>query len=143
VAAIAVTIAGAAYAQATLGRVPYDEVASTITALGWTTRDGIVVSAPNGGTQISSPVGWYLPGHPTLVWRRGRRNCLTRFAIVQLHNPRAWLAGRALSRARVFAYYDHPILGRPRGKLVVAGLSRPTRVRGAFFYTLGRKVPCS
>jgi hypothetical protein len=36
--------------------------------------------------------------------------------------------------ARVFTYYDHPILGRPHGVVVVARFRRPTRLPGAFFY---------
>jgi hypothetical protein len=140
--AIAVTVAGAAYAQATLGRVAYDSVARTVVGLGWTSGDGIVVSAPNAAIQIASPLAWYLPGRPELAWRRSRRGCRTRFAIVQGRYPRAWLARFPVASASVFTYYDHPILGRPGGKLVVARFRRPTRVPGALFYTLGRKAPC-
>ena len=39
-----------------------------------------------------------------------------------------------LAEARVFAYYDHPILGRPHGKVVVVRFRRPTWVAGAVFY---------
>ena len=140
-AAIAVTLAGAAYAQVTLGRVAYDSVASTIAGFGWTNRDGIVISYPTPagdrrgvGIQIASPLGWYLPGRPELVWRRSRRGCPTRFAIVQVRDPRVWLAHHPLAEARVFAYYDHPILGRPHGKVVVVRFRRPTWVAGAVFY---------
>lgn len=144
-AAIAVTLAGAAYAQATLGRVRYDSVASTITKLGWTRRDGLVISYPTPagdrrgvGIQIASPMGWYLPGRPELVWRRSARGCPTRFAVVQLADPRAWLARYRLGSARVFAYYDHPILGRRRGKIVVARFRRPIHLPGALFYVRGQ-----
>jgi hypothetical protein len=148
-AAIVLTLAGAGYAQLTLGRVAYDSVARTIVSFGWTSRDGIVISHPTPagdrrgiGIQIASPMGWYLPGRPELAWRRSRRGCLTRFAIVQMREPRAWLARHPAEQARVFTYYDHPILGRPRGKIVVVRFRRPTRVPGAFFYVLGRSVPC-
>jgi uncharacterized membrane protein len=133
-AAIAVTVAGAAYAQATLGRVAYDSVARTVESFGWTSRDGIVVSAPNSAIQIAAPMGWYLPGRPELVWRRSKRGFLTRFAIVQVRDPDAWLAHYDVIAARVFTYYDHPILGRARGKVVVARFRRPTRLAGALFY---------
>ena len=143
-AAIAVTVAGAAYAQATLGRVAYDSVASTILQLGWTQRDGIVISYPTPagdrrgvGIQIASPLGWYLPGHPELLWRRSRRGCLTTFAIVQTRDPQAWLARYEVAAAREFSYYDHPILGRRRGSVVVARFRQPVRLAGAFFYPRG------
>jgi hypothetical protein len=139
--AIAVTVAGAAYAQATLGRVRYDAVAEAITHSGWTRRDAVVIAAPNATIQIGAPLGWYLPGRPELVWRRSVRGCAARFAIVQLGDPRGWLARYPVGRARVFTYYDHPILGRRRGKIVVARFSRPTRLPGALFYVRGR-APC-
>jgi hypothetical protein len=148
-AAIAVTLAGAAYAQATLGRVAYDSVAHTIDTLGWTNRDGVVISYPTPagdrrgvGIQIASPMGWYLPDRPELVWRRYRRGCLTRFAIVQVGDARNWLLRYDVADSRVFTYYDHPILGRARGTVVVARFRRPTRVQGAFFFTRGQRVPC-
>jgi hypothetical protein len=140
-AAIAVTLAGAAYAQVTLGRVAYDSVASTIAGFGWTSRDGIVISYPTPagvrrgvGIQLASPLGWYLRSRPELVWRRSRRGSLTRFAIVQVRDPRAWLAHHPVAAARVFAYYDHPILGRPHGKVVVVRFRLPTRVADTVFY---------
>jgi hypothetical protein len=148
---IAATVAGAAYAQATLGRVAYDSVARTITDFGWTAGDAVVVGylRPSGdrrgvGIQIASPLGWYLPGRPDLVWSPARRGCRVRFAVEQVPDAQAWLArydGR-VSAARIFAYYDHPILGRPRDKLVVVRFHSPTRVSGAFFYAVGRKVSC-
>lgn len=140
-AAIAVTLAGAAYAQATLGRVAYDSVARTVVALGWTTRDGIVISYPlrpatAAASGFRSPRRWAgtCPARPELAWRRSARARLTRFAIVQTGDPRAWLARFPVADARVFAYYDHPILGRREGKVVVVRFRRPTRVAGAFFY---------
>jgi hypothetical protein len=133
-AGIALTLIGAGYAQLTLGRVAYDSVARTVESFGWTARDGIVVAAPNAAIQIASPVAWYLPGHPELIWRRSKHECLTRFAIVQVREPQAWLARYPVAAARVFTYYDHPILGRRHGNLVVARFRRATRVSGAFFY---------
>jgi hypothetical protein len=141
-AAIALTLACAGYAQATLGRAAYDSLARTIVGFGWASSDGIVVAAPNAAIQIASPVSWYLPNHPELAWRRSRRGCLTRFAIVHVREPQTWLAHHSATQAEVFTYYDHPILGRPRGKIVVARFRRATRIPGAFFYPLGRRVPC-
>ena len=141
VTAIVVILVGAAYAQATLGRVAYSSVARTVESFGWTSRDAIVISypSPSGdrrgvGIQIASPLGWYLPGHPVLVWRRSRRGFLTQFAIVQVRDSRAWLARYDVVAAQVFPYFDHPILGRADGEVVVARFRRPTRIPGALFY---------
>jgi hypothetical protein len=42
-----------------------------------------------------------------------------------------------VSATRHFTFYDHPILGRPRGQVVLVRFTAPTRVRGAFYYALG------
>jgi mannosyltransferase len=148
---IVVALAGAAYAQTTLGRVPYDAVARALTELGWTGRDALVVDYPTVsanrrgvGIQITSAASWYLPGRPLLLWAPGRRGCRTRFAIVQAPSARAWLAraGRQVTASRVFTYYDHPVLGRPRGQVVVVRFRSPTRLPGAFYAALGGRVPC-
>lgn len=148
---IVVALGGAAYAEATLGRVAYDSAANALTGLGWTTRDGLIVDYPTVsadrrgvGIQITSAASWYLPGRPLLLWAPGRRGCRTRFAIVQTPNARAWLAraGGQVTASRVFTYYDHPILGRRRGTVLVARFRRLTRLAGAFYYALGSRVPC-
>ena len=150
-AGIVATVAGAAYAQATLGRVAYDSVAQALTGLGWNDGEPLVVDYPTAaanrrgvGIQITSAMSWYLPGRPELVWAARRRGCQTRFAIVQVRDPRSWLAryGDRVAATRVFTYYDHPILGRPRGRIVVARFRTPTRVTGAFFHALGQNVAC-
>jgi hypothetical protein len=143
---IAVALSGAAYSQLTLGRVAYDSVAHALTELGWSAREPLIVDYPTAaanergvGIQITSAASWYLPGRPVLAWAPGRRNCSARFAIIQSADPRSWLAryrGR-VSATRVFTFYDHPILGRPRGKVVLVRFTAPTRVRGAFYYALG------
>jgi hypothetical protein len=143
---IAVALSGAAYAQLTLGRVAYDSVARALTDLGWSAREPLVVDYPTAaanergvGSQITSAASWYLPGRPVLVWAPGRSNCPARFAIVQSADPGRWLArhrGR-VSATRLFTYHDHPILGRPRGQVVLVRFTAPTRVRGAFYYLLG------
>jgi hypothetical protein len=148
---IVLALAGAAYAQTTLGRVRYDAVARALTDLGWTGRDALVVDYPTVsadrrgvGIQITSAAAWYLPGRPLLLWKPGRHGCRTRFAVVQAPSARAWLAraGSQVTASRVFAYYDHPILGRPRGQIVVARFRAPTRLPGAFYSALGARVPC-
>jgi hypothetical protein len=150
-AAIAVTLGAAVYSQTALGRVQYDSVAHTLTRFGWSGGDTVVISYPTAGgerrgagIQIASPLGWYLPGRPLLTWTR-RRDCRTRFAIVQVSRPASWLAryGGRVAASRVFAYYDHPILGRPYGSVVVVRFRRPTRVAGAVFYVFGRKLDCA
>ena len=143
---IAVTLSGAAYAQLTLGRVAYDSVARALTDLGWSAREPLIVDYPTAaanergvGIQITSAASWYLPGRPVLAWAPGRRNCRARFAIVQTPSPGLWLAGYRgrVSATRLFTFYDHPILGRPRGQVALVRFTAPTRVRGAFYYALG------
>lgn len=151
VAGVVATVAGAAYAQATLGRVAYDSVAEALSGLGWNDRAPLVVDYPVAaanrrgiGIQITSAASWYLPGRPELIWAPSESGCRTRFAIVQVPDPRSWLAryGNRVGGMRVFTFYDHPILGRPRGRIVVARFRAPTRVPGAFFSALGRKAAC-
>jgi 4-amino-4-deoxy-L-arabinose transferase-like glycosyltransferase len=148
---VVAALAGAAYAETTLGRVPYVSVARSLNGLGWTSRDALIVDYPTVsanrrgvGIQITSAASWYLPGRPLLLWAPGRHGCRTRFAIVQTPDARSWLAraGSQVTAARVFTYYDHPILGRPRGQVVVARFRRPTRLPGAFYYALGERVAC-
>jgi hypothetical protein len=149
--AIVAALGGAAYAEATLGRVAYDSAATALTGLGWTTRDALIVDYPTVsadrrgvGIQITSAASWYLPGRPLLLWAPGRRGCRTRFAIVQTPNARAWLARARgqVTASRVFTYYDHPILGRRQGTVLVARFRRPTRLPRAVYYALGSRVPC-
>jgi hypothetical protein len=142
---IAVALSGAAYSQLTLSRVAYDSVARGLTELGWSTREPLIVDYPTVaanergvGIQITSAASWYLPGRPVLAWAPGRRSCSARFAIAQTADPESWLAryrGR-VSGTRLFTFYDHPILGRPRGRVVLVRFRRPTRVRGAMYYAL-------
>jgi hypothetical protein len=96
------------------------------------------------GIQIASPAGWYLPGHPVLAWTRSRPACSARFAVVQVVDAEAWLEQNhtRVTGMRELAYYDHPILGRKRGSVVVARFRRPSFVPGAVFYVLGRQRPC-
>jgi hypothetical protein len=96
VAGIVVTVAGAVYAQATLGRVAYDSVAQALGGLGWNAGQPLVVDYPVAaanrrgiGIQITSAASWYLPGRPELVWSPRRGGCPTRFAIVQVGDPRS------------------------------------------------------
>ena len=142
---IVVALSGAAYAQAALGRVAYDSVARALTDLGWSAREPLIVDYPTAaanrrgvGIQIASATSWYLPGRPVLAWAPVRRTCRARFAIVQSADPSLWLAryrGR-VSATRVFTFYDHPILGRPRGRIVLVRFTAPTRIRGALYYAL-------
>jgi hypothetical protein len=148
---IVVAVGGAAYAQATLGRVAYDSVAVALTDLGWSSREPLLVDYPTAaanrrgvGIQITSAASWYLPGRPLLIWAPRRRVCRARFAIVETRNPHSWLVryGNGVSASRAFEYYDHPILGRPRGRILVARFRARTRLRGAFYYALGEQVSC-
>ena len=142
---IAVALSGAAYSQLTLGRVAYDSVAHALTELGWSAREPLIVDYPTAaanergvGIQITSAASWYLLGRPVLAWAPGRRNCSARFAIAQSPAPDSWLAryrGR-VSATRLFTFYDHPILGRSRGRVVLVRFTAPTRVLGALYYAL-------
>lgn len=139
IASVAVVLAGAAYAQASLGRVAYDKAARALTSFGWRFRDGLIVDYPTG-VQITSAMAWYLPGRPELAWAPGFRRCRTRFAIVQTSSAASWLARRDdVIASRELTYYDHPILGRPRGSILVVRFRRPTHLRGAFFYVVGER----
>src|SRR5262249_18953666 len=93
IASVAAVLAGAAYAQASLGRVAYDDAARALTGFGWNPRSGLNVDYPSG-IQITSAMAWYLPGRPELAWAPGFRRCRTRFAIVQTRNAASWLARR-------------------------------------------------
>jgi hypothetical protein len=42
----------------------------------------------------------------------------------------------------VFTFYDHPILGRPRGSIVVARLRGPMRFKGALYQVFGQRIAC-
>ena len=142
---IVVALSGAAYAQVTLGRVAYDSVAHALADLGWSAREALIVDYPTAaanrrgvGVQIASAASWYVPGRPVLAWAPGRRTCRARFAIVQSADPSLWLAryrGR-VSATRVFTYYDHPILGRLQGRIVLVRFTAATRVPGALYYAL-------
>lgn len=139
-AGVAALLAGAAYTQASLGRVAYDDAARALAGFGWTPRDGLTLDYPTG-VQITSAMAWYLPGRPELAWAPAFRRCRTRFAIVQTRSAASWLARRDdVVASRELTYYDHPILGRPRGSVLVVRFRRPTHVRGAFFYVLGERA---
>ena len=150
-ASIVAVLTGAAYAQATLGRTSYDSVARALTGLGWTPRDPLTVDYPSAaanrrgvGIQVTSAMAWYLPGRPVLIWAPGRRGCRARFAIAQVRDPRAWSARYRgdIAATREVVFYDHPILGRPRGRVVVARFRAPTPVPGELFFALGRRAVC-
>jgi hypothetical protein len=142
---IVVALSAAAYAQVTLGRVAYASVARALSDLGWSAREPLIVDYPTAaanqrgvGIQITSAASWYLPGRPVLAWAPGRRSCRARFAIVQSPDPSRWLAryrGR-VSATRAFTFYDHPISGRPRGRIVLVRFTAPSRVPGALYYAL-------
>jgi hypothetical protein len=110
------------------GRSSYDGIAKTLVADGWQPTDEIVQFGP-APLGLSEPVGWYLPGHPTLV-RAGAATCGRLFAVsydtgagsrwIRLH------VGPGVT-PHLFKAYDHT----PRGPssstpIVVAPVGRET-----------------
>jgi hypothetical protein len=133
---IVAALPGAAYAQVTLGRVAYDSVAHALNDLGWSAREPLIVDYPTAaanrrgvGIQITSAASWYLPGRPVLP--RPFRDRAVADPSLSLARYRS-----RVSATRVFTFYDHPILGRPRGRMVLVRFTAPTRVPGALYYAL-------
>ena len=126
-------VLGAAFAQLTLGRIAYDGVASGLVDLGWSETEPIAVDPPTGRTSLRVAVGWYLPGHTTLVRARGsRRACPALFAIGHSNSLAPWLErnrGRLVD-VREFAAYDHPFRGRRDGRILVVRLRQPVHLPG-------------
>jgi Dolichyl-phosphate-mannose-protein mannosyltransferase len=116
------------------GRSSYDGIANALVASGWHPTDQIVQFGP-APLGLSQPVGWYLPGHPTLA-RATRLNCGRLFAVSYDTGagPR-WIRAHLASHATQYRFkaYDHT----PRGPasptpIVVARVKHGTaNVNGA------------
>ena len=147
-AAMVATVAGAAFAHATLGRISHDSVADALVDVGWTAEEPVVVHLPGvkGGTEMSlaTPLAWYLPDRPDLVRARAPRSCRTRFAVVRAPDVGRWLARRRglVARVRDVASYDHLIRGRETGRIVIARLRTQIDLRGEIFYVRARTISC-
>ena len=108
------------------GRSSYDRIAQVMVHSGWHQDDEIVQFGP-APLGLSQPVGWYLPGHPTLV-RARTSGCGHLFAVSYDTGTGArWIRQHA-SRSDVphlFTAYDHTPRGpQARTPIVVARVSR-------------------
>jgi hypothetical protein len=122
------TIAGAAYAQSTLGRVEYHGLADSLVELGWTEGESIAIDSPTSKTSLRIAVGWYLPNHPVLARARDSdRGCSTLFAIGRSSVLRPWLERSRVpvQGLRELRSYDHPFRGRPNGRILVVRFRNP------------------
>lgn len=151
VMSIGATVACAAFADATLGRIPYDRVAADLVDLGWRSDQALVVEFPHAVSQpgvaieVTAPVSWYLPAHPVLLPAQARRPCRTRYVIVEPSDRRRWFARyrREITGVREVAFYDHPVVGHERGRIVIARLRTALRVYGEPFYVQGHRGSCA
>jgi hypothetical protein len=142
---IAAAVAGAAFAQATLGRIEYDRVADALIDEGWGVDDPILINLPRAETSTRIAVGWYLPGRPTFARApRAGNKCLTLFVVGHSSTLTGWLAGHSsqVDGVRELTSYDHPSQGRENGRIVIARLRAPIDFPGELFYVRGRKIPC-
>jgi hypothetical protein len=135
-AGIAATLLGAAYAQATLGRIAYDRVAGALVDLGWDVDSPVIFESARAETSLRISVGWYLPGRPIFA-RAGPEQCdrAPVFAVASKSILWPWLERhrRQVEAAREFASYDHPARGRRNGRIVVARLRAPVDAPGEVF----------
>ena len=92
------------------GRSSYDRIAQVMVQSGWRQGDEIVQFGP-APLGLSQPVGWYLPGHPTLI--RARTSGCGRLFVVSYDTGTGaqWIRQHASDAAHLFAAYDHT----PRG----------------------------
>ena len=94
------------------GRSSYDGIAQALVAAGWRADDQIVQFGP-APLGLSQPVGWYLPGHPTLV-HAPTSGCGHLFAVSYNTGTGArWIRQHSGQNEviRFFKAYDHT----PRG----------------------------
>jgi hypothetical protein len=145
VVGIAAAVAGAAWAQATLGRIEYDRVAAALVGEGWTVDDPILVDVPRAEASAWIAVGWYLPGAPTLARiRRAENQCSRVFVVGHESTLTPWLT-RHSSQVDVvheLKSYDRPHVGRENGHILIARVHPPIDLRGKLFRVRGRGVPC-
>jgi hypothetical protein len=146
-ASIAATSLGAAYAHATLGRTSYDMIADAILELGWNADDALVLNLPRGETSLRFAVAWYLPGQPVLTRSPPESVCDTLFTVGHESTLGPWLERHRIDVEghRELVYYDHPVRGRPDGKVLVVRVGGPIRadeVPGDAFNVRGAGSAC-
>jgi mannosyltransferase len=129
------------------GRASYRGIAQALVAEGWQPGDIVAQFGP-APLGLIRPVGWYLPGRPTLV-HSPRPDCAPKLFVISYDstNGPAWLrAHRAGVLARqTFPAYDHTPRGpRTEPAIVVASVGSPVGltaglvVHGAHLYTAVR-----
>ena len=148
VTGIVATLAGAAFAYATLDRVAYDRVADALVDVGWTADEPVVVDwrgiGRGTGISLATPVSWYLPESPNLIRAPARQDCATTYALVRVSMLGPWLARhrRQLADIRDVASYDHLVRGRENGRIIIARFSAPVSLPGVLFYARGHAITC-
>jgi hypothetical protein len=138
---IAATVAGAAFAQTTLGRIDYDEVADALVAAGWTPNDPTLIHVPEAEASAWLAVGWYLPGRPKLArGPSGDKECAS---FVVAHSSSLAAQRDQVDVVRELTSYDHPSIGHEDGHIVVGRARTGTDLPGRAFHVRGRPVGCA
>ena len=130
------------------GRASYNGIAQALVAEGWQPSDVVAQFGP-APLGLIRPVGWYLPGRPTLV-HAARPGCAPKVFVISYDaaSGPAWLRTHqsAILAQREFTAYDHTPRGpRTEPAIVVASLKPPAAglaaglvARGARLYTAAR-----
>jgi Dolichyl-phosphate-mannose-protein mannosyltransferase len=130
------------------GRASYNGIAQALVTEGWQPGDVVAQFGP-APLGLIRPVGWYLPGRPTLV-HDARPGCAARVFVVSYDatDGPTWLRTHrsAIVARREFTAYDHTPRGpRTQPAIVVASLRAPAAgltaglvAQGARLYTAAR-----
>ncbi len=129
------------------GRASYNGIAQALVSEGWQPNDVVAQFGP-APLGLIRPVGWYLPGRPTLV-HSSRPGCAPKLFVVSYDstNGPAWLRahGAGIVARLAFPAYDHTPRGpRTEPAIVVASLGTPAGLarslvgHGARLYTAAR-----
>jgi uncharacterized membrane protein len=154
--AASLVIAGFAWAEAELGRTPYDRIASAMVAQGFRGGEPVLWFGDYAGM---FPVAWYLtPDLPRSVWPRIKvsaptgRACPAVEVVVRERIGRIWLGqhrARILAETRVPSYGDASEQRRVADTVVArlrwspGILERPSRASRRFaFHRTGARSPC-
>lgn len=123
------------------GRSSYDRIAQVLVRAGWRQGDEIVQFGP-APLGLSQPVGWYLPGHPTLVRTRAS-GCGHLFAVSYDTGTGArWIRQYASQSAvpHLFAAYDHTPRGPQAKNPIVVARVRSDAATAKSAITIGARL---
>ena len=110
------------------GRASYNGIAQALVAEGWQPGDIVAQFGP-APLGLIRPIGWYLPGRPTLV-HASRPGCAPKLFVISYDNTNgpAWLRAHhaGILARQTFIAYDHTPRGpRTAPAIVVASLGKP------------------